>query len=179
MFRVPSLGHTLGALTLSLLVGLLYEVPQAQSDRPVCQDLQPLQTDPIAASSICHHEEVNESPSRQPRNHIRNRASYQIDQAIRGRAVYQDVCASCHQPDLSGGLDAPELAGSNFISMWRGQPVRALFGYIKVAMPPAGTKPDDSTLLDIVAYILQQNGVDYGPLPLAATTPSPIYPSEH
>ena len=151
MFRVPSLGHTLGSITLSLLVGLLYEVPQAQSGRPV----------------------------RQPGSHIQNRASYQIDQAIRGQAIYRDVCASCHQRDLSGGLDAPELAGSNFISMWRGQPVRELFGYIKVAMPPAGAKPDDSSLVDIVAYLLQQNGVDYGPLPLVATTPNPIYPSEH
>lgn len=110
----------------------------------------------------------------QPRGQDQAGASYHPSQALNGRTVYRDVCASCHQRDLAGGFDAPELAGPNFMSMWRGRPVYELFDYIKVAMPPAGRKPDDIALTDVVAYILQQNGLDMGSSPLVATAPSPI-----
>ena len=109
-----------------------------------------------------------------PQSNAPTLASYHGSQALSGQATYRNVCASCHQRDLAGGFDAPELAGPNFMSMWRGRPVHELFDYIKVAMPPAGLKPDDIALTNIVAYILQQNGLDSGISPLVATAPNPI-----
>ena len=99
---------------------------------------------------------------------------YHGSQALSGKTTYRNVCASCHQRDLAGGFDAPELAGPDFMAMWRGRPVHELFDYIKVAMPPAGLKPDDIALTNIVAYILQQNGVNSSASPLVATAPNPI-----
>ena len=89
-------------------------------------------------------------------------ARYLASQARTGELAYRDVCASCHQRDLSGGFDTPELAGSAFRSMWTGRPVLELLGYVRAAMPPAGRQPDEDTLTAIVAYILRENGAASG-----------------
>ena len=94
-------------------------------------------------------------------------ATFSSAQARRGEHAYQNVCASCHQMDLSGAFEAPELAGSSFASLWGGRPARELFQYIRAAMPPAGRKPHDDTLLDIVAFILRKNGMTSGDAPFA------------
>ncbi len=103
-------------------------------------------------------------------------ASYLASQAGTGAVAYRNVCASCHQGDLSGGLDTPELAGSVFRSMWGGRPVRELLGYIQAAMPPAGRQPDENTLIAIVAYVLQQNGAGAGAAALSAASEGTIGP---
>ncbi len=101
---------------------------------------------------------------------------YLADQARTGEAAYRNVCASCHQADLSGGFDTPELAGPAFRSLWSGRPVRDLLGYIEAAMPPAGRQPDEATRAAIVAYILRQNGAEAGGAPLSAASEGMIGP---
>ena len=101
-------------------------------------------------------------------------ARYLASQARTGALAYRDVCASCHQRDLSGGFDTPELAGSAFRSMWTGRPVRELLGYVKAAMPPAGRQPDEDTLTAIVAYILRENGAAPGGLALSSASAGTI-----
>ena len=101
---------------------------------------------------------------------------YLADQARTGEAAYRNVCASCHQADLSGGFDTPELAGPAFRSLWGGRPVRDLLGYIEAAMPPAGRQPDEATRAAIVAYILRQNGAEAGGAPLSAASEGMIAP---
>ncbi len=103
-------------------------------------------------------------------------ARYLASQARTGEAAYRNVCASCHQADLSGGFDTPELAGTAFRSLWGGRPVRELLGYVEAAMPPAGRRPDEDTLAAIVAYILQQNGAGAGDAPLSAASGGMIGP---
>lgn len=105
-------------------------------------------------------------------------ASYTTRQAQAGEVAYQNVCASCHMPDLAGAFEAPQLAGPSFLTVWGGLPTSDLFAYIKVAMPPAGQKPSNETLTNIVAYILQQNGMDAGDTPLVPTTHSAIGTAE-
>ncbi len=97
-------------------------------------------------------------------------------QARTGELAYRDVCASCHQRDLSGGFDTPELAGSAFRSMWSGRPVQELLGYVKAAMPPAGRQPDEDTLTAIVAYILRENGAAPGGPALSPASAGLIVP---
>ena len=101
-------------------------------------------------------------------------ADYTASQAQAGDVAYQNLCASCHLANLAGASDSPQLAGPNFLSMWGGRPARDLFDYLKVAMPPAGQKPSDEDFTNIVAYILQQNGVDAGDTPLVATAAGAI-----
>ena len=95
-------------------------------------------------------------------------ASYTTSQAQAGEEAYQNLCASCHMVDLAGAFEAPQLAGPDFLNMWGGRPAGDLFDYIKVAMPPAGRKPGDEAFMDIVAYILRQNGMEAGDTPFAA-----------
>src|SRR5262245_21703188 len=65
-------------------------------------------------------------------------ALFTAEQAAVGRTSYQASCASCHLPDLAGLNEAPQLAGSNFLSTWRARTTRDLFEYIQSAMPPSG-----------------------------------------
>ena len=111
----------------------------------------------------------------QPRE--RALASYTTTQAEAGAETYQDVCASCHKPDLAGASDTPQLAGDTFLGMWGGRPATELFAYVNAAMPPAGRKPDADALMDVVAYILRKNGMPSGSSRLDATAPGVITPA--
>ena len=99
---------------------------------------------------------------------------FTADQAGAGRAAYEASCASCHVADLGGRNEAPQLAGSDFMNVWRTHGVDALFGFIRSTMPPGGARLADDQYLAIVAYILQSNGAAAGAQPLTASTNVPI-----
>jgi hypothetical protein len=82
-------------------------------------------------------------------------------QARRGRASYNGSCASCHRADLMGYEGA--LKGQKFIDHWREDVLDSLYSNIKRSMPrnAPGTLAT-ATYLDIVAYILQENGFPAG-----------------
>jgi cytochrome c553 len=85
-------------------------------------------------------------------------------QASRGRAAYVENCLKCHQKDLKGIDDAPPLVGHDFLVTWE-QPntLRDLFTKICVSMPddlPGSLS--DATCVDLLAFILQQNGMPVG-----------------
>lgn len=113
-------------------------------------------------------------PERPTKVARRQPASYGSHQARNGETAFNNSCASCHQRDLSGGLDAPKLTGPSFLGMWHDRPASDLFDYIKAAMPPAGRKPPDNTLTDIVAYILHENGRRSSDSVLTATSSGTI-----
>jgi cytochrome c5 len=83
------------------------------------------------------------------------------DQASRGRASYNASCATCHRTDLTGYESA--LKGQKFMDRWREDALESLYSNIKRSMPrnAPGTL-ETATYLDIVAYILQQNGFPAG-----------------
>ncbi|MDA1094600.1 MAG: cytochrome c [Acidobacteria bacterium] len=103
--------------------------------------------------------------------------SYTRAQAEAGEETYRDVCASCHRADLGGASDTPALAGKTFLGMWGGRPAAELFAYVNAAMPPAGRKPDADTLVQVVAYILKQNGMPSGLAAFDAKAPGIIAPA--
>ena len=98
-------------------------------------------------------------------------AVFTAEQAAAGRALYQSTCASCHLPDLKGSFEAPQLAGGNFMNMWRNRPISDLFSRIRNSMPLTnpGSLSDPDTA-NIVAYILQANGAAAGAQALTAST---------
>src|ERR1700677_1747798 len=61
---------------------------------------------------------------------------YTTAQANAGRTVYEANCASCHGPDLGGRNDAPQLAGTAFVSNWGNRNISDLVGFMQGAMPP-------------------------------------------
>ena len=96
---------------------------------------------------------------------------YSNTQAERGHALYERVCATCHQSDLRGNEDAevPALVGDHFDTQWRGEPVAALFRKINTTMPasaPGTLSPRDTA--DLIAYLLQSNRAPAGQADLPA-----------
>jgi len=86
------------------------------------------------------------------------------EQAKRGEAAYQRVCASCHGTDLhSTEAEAPDLTEGAFKFGWQGKTIAERFELIRTTMPPnkAGSL-NDQAYLDIVTYILRFNNVPAG-----------------
>ena len=84
-------------------------------------------------------------------------------QADSGRAAYQQKCASCHLPDLRGSNEAPPLAGGNFVNAWRSRSTSDLFHRIQNTMPANNPgSVGEQEVIDIVAFLLQQNGAVAG-----------------
>ena len=95
-------------------------------------------------------------------------AHYTQAQAEAGEPAYQVECAGCHMSDFSGAFEAPELAGANFLNVWGDQGVDDLLEYVRATMPPeAAGSLSNRTYINIVAYLLQANGIGPGNEPLA------------
>ena len=85
-------------------------------------------------------------------------------QAIRGKAIYDANCVSCHGQNLVSASYGTPLAGPYFDEKWRGRSVAELYAYAHERMPPSrpGALPAEN-YADIVAYILAVNDVRPGP----------------
>ena len=89
---------------------------------------------------------------------------YTEEQALRGAEVNERVCRECH--------DDEEFVGA-FIRSWAGASVAALFDDIYSLMPedqPGSLPPQQYA--DIIAYILQLNGLPPGEVELGAARES-------
>ena len=92
-------------------------------------------------------------------------------QATAGRASYQAHCAGCHLPDLAGRNEAPQLAGTNFLTAWRARTVGVLISYMQSTMPPGnrgGLGADG--YVELAAFLLEANGARLASQPLTATS---------
>jgi len=89
-------------------------------------------------------------------------------QADRGREPAAR-CQGCHGPQLAGTDRAPALKGAGFLANWENGSVNRLFLKVRDTMPPGNTDsiaPD--TKLDIVAFLLRENGFPTGASELIA-----------
>ncbi len=89
---------------------------------------------------------------------------YTHAQAERGEAVYSASCIGCHEGQ---DADGPELMGRAFLDRWREDTLEPLFTFIKTTMP--GNAPgslDDRAYTDIIAFILEANGLPAGKMEL-------------
>lgn len=83
-------------------------------------------------------------------------------QAVRGSASYDAACARCHRADLTGA-DGPELRGERFARNFAGRNLDALYTKVATTMPRgAGGSLSDGVYLDIVAFLLRENGFEAG-----------------
>ena len=92
------------------------------------------------------------------------------DQQTRGKALYNDKCASCHQESLKGTTETPPLTGDTFWMNWETYTANNLVEQVRSTMPE--DNPGSMTrqeYVDVVAYILKTNQVAYdGDLPMDA-----------
>src|SRR5882724_5320085 len=59
------------------------------------------------------------------------------EQAKKGEAAYQRICASCHGADLhSTEAEAPDLTEGAFKFGWQGKSIAERFEIIRTTMPP-------------------------------------------
>ena len=93
---------------------------------------------------------------------------YTATQAARGEVLYQEWCASCHSPDLSGGDLAPGLVGGEFVWNWSGLTVGQLFERLRISMPQENPSAVTRTQkADILAFMFQANEFPVGEEELA------------
>ena len=92
------------------------------------------------------------------------------DQQARGKALYNDKCASCHQESLKGSTETPPLTGDMFWGNWETYSANNLVEQVRSTMPednPGSLMRQE--YVDIVAYILKFNQVPFdGDLPMDA-----------
>lgn len=91
-----------------------------------------------------------------------NDGVYSEVQATRGAASFDTSCSGCHRPDL-GGANGPALRGERFARIFAGKDLKTLYTKIATTMPRgAAASLGDAVYLDIVAYILRENGFPAG-----------------
>ena len=96
---------------------------------------------------------------------------YTEEQAARGEGLYQEWCASCHAPDLSGGDLAPGLVGGEFVWNWSGITVGQLFERLRISMPQENpSRVTRAQKADILAFMLYVNEFPAGEHELADRT---------
>src|SRR5690606_11628676 len=96
--------------------------------------------------------------------------SITAEQTEAGRADYQQHCAMCHGADLRLLPTAP-LVGPEFVSRWRGRSTNELLAQLRATMPPEGAGAlAEETYVNVIAYLLAQNGAAAGAEPFAATS---------
>jgi glycine/D-amino acid oxidase-like deaminating enzyme len=86
---------------------------------------------------------------------------YSQDQAQKGAETYRKYCGLCHA--------TASHSGEGFQSTWSGRSTAELFDYLRTTMPNDNPgKLSKSQYTDIVAYLLQLNGMPAGPRPLGS-----------
>jgi len=94
---------------------------------------------------------------------------YSVDQATAGRKLFEASCAGCHGAKLQG-ISGPALSGANWQQRFGGARLLTVWGEIKGPMAEyAGATFTTQQSLDILAYLLKQNGLPAGVRPLADT----------
>lgn len=83
---------------------------------------------------------------------------YTQEQAQRGQSFYNQYCMACHGGSLTGGEQAPPLAGGEFLANWNGLTVGDLFDRIRTSMPLNNPQSlNRETNAAILSYILSVN----------------------
>jgi nitrate/TMAO reductase-like tetraheme cytochrome c subunit len=94
---------------------------------------------------------------------------YSDEQAAAGKKLFEISCSRCHGANLEG-VSGPALSGVTWKQRFGGAKLLTIWGEIKGPMAEyAGVTFTTQQSLDILAYLLQQNGLVAGNQPLADT----------
>jgi S-disulfanyl-L-cysteine oxidoreductase SoxD len=96
---------------------------------------------------------------------------YTEAQARRGADLYARQCASCHGTSLTGGEEAPALAGGGFVANWNGLTLGDLFERTRTTMPQNDpSRVTRQQHADILAYLLSMNKFPAGKMEIEPKT---------
>lgn len=96
---------------------------------------------------------------------------YTTEQAAQGQEVYAEHCVSCHGPSLGGSPGGPGLKGPRMQVLWDGEPLGALFEYMRSEMPLASPGSLQAhQYADVMARILEANEYPAGEVELVPDT---------
>jgi hypothetical protein len=99
---------------------------------------------------------------------------YSEAQAARGKEAYTQGCVTCHMESLRGffeGGAAPPIIGESFVKGWEAASVLDLFAKLRDTMPKDNADSvDETSKLDILAYLLQMNEFPVGEADLTMDT---------
>jgi mono/diheme cytochrome c family protein len=94
---------------------------------------------------------------------------YTSQQAAAGAKAYKKTCASCHGATLQGDM-GPALVGKPFWQAYGGKKVSTLWSSVHTQMPMmAPNSVPAKNSINIMAFLLQKNGVPAGAAPLDDT----------
>jgi len=117
----------------------------------------------LSLSGLCTLLAAAPSPAQAP---SAREGVFTAAQAARGKALYRQHCTYCHHDDLMGGEDLrvvpPALVGIAFSERWAGKTVGEFFDVLEATMPWERTKLTPPLYLDLVAYLLLENGYPAG-----------------
>ena len=95
---------------------------------------------------------------------------FTIDQADAGRQLFERSCSACHGTKLEGIAGSPALRGVSWQQRFAGAKLLTVWGEIKGPMAQyANVTLSTQQSLDILAFLLEQNGLPAGSQPLADT----------
>ncbi len=90
--------------------------------------------------------------------------TFTTEQARRGQVEFEQHCSACHGKNLSDGAYGPPLKGPGFLLRWGGKPLNELLILTSSTMPSAAPRSlGNQAYADILAYMLENNGVHPGP----------------
>lgn len=85
-----------------------------------------------------------------------NQPVYSEAQATRGQSVFDGTCSACHDPS--------RFIGPEFIDVWAGQPLSALYETVSETMPEDNPgSMEQEQYVDVVTYLLKLNDYPTGP----------------
>ncbi|MGD8339583.1 MAG: PQQ-binding-like beta-propeller repeat protein [Gammaproteobacteria bacterium] len=100
--------------------------------------------------------------------------SYTPEQAEAGRQEFAANCVVCHGENMNL-LPTAVLQGPAFLERWQGRNTNQLFQQLRTTMPPEGPGSlDQSTYIEVTAYLLQANGIGPDDRELTPTTAAAI-----
>jgi nitrate/TMAO reductase-like tetraheme cytochrome c subunit len=95
---------------------------------------------------------------------------YTVEQAAAGKQLFERSCSPCHGTRLEGTAAAPALSGASWKQSFAGAKLLTVWGEIKGPMAQdANVNLSTQQSLDILAFLLEQNGLPAGTQPLADT----------
>jgi mono/diheme cytochrome c family protein len=102
---------------------------------------------------------------------------YTKAQADGAKAQFEKLCASCHAFTVAAKAKPKDLplGDEPFFESWSGRPLSEMISIIALTMPNDGSAVvTDQEAVDLVAYILQQNGFPAGSTPLSKETAAAV-----
>lgn len=112
-----------------------------------------------------------------PQKSTTNDGVYAKAQAEGAKAQFDKLCAECHAFTVAAKKKPKDLplGDEPFFESWSGRPLSEMISIIALTMPNDGSAVvTDQEAIDLVAYILQQNGFPAGSKPLSKDTASAV-----